>query len=157
MFKVMTLIFCHQRKFKMRFDLSPEEEKNSLVISGVLLASPIYKKTKIAEREYLQLIIGVNYKEQDRNGRNYPANSKFLVFFWDKDIIEYSRKRNLVKLSKVTVEGALQTSKSKSNRYPKGDLIMFKARRLQVENYSETRREIIQLDEKFNRSIEEDE
>jgi hypothetical protein len=34
---------------------------------------------------------------------------------------------------------------------------MFKARRLQVENYSETRREIIQLDEKFNRSIEEDE
>ena len=74
----------------MRFDLSPEEEKNSLVISGVLLASPIYKKTKIAEREYLQLIIGVNYKEQDRNGRNYPANSKFLVFFWDKDIIEYS-------------------------------------------------------------------
>ncbi len=137
----------------MKFnDLSREEEVNSLSISGVLMTSPAYKKTA-AGREFLQLMIGVNYKDKRRNGVHYPANSKFLVFFWDEEIIEYARKRNLRKLSRVNVEGAVQTNKIKSSKYPKSDVLMFKGRRLEVENYIETRIEVEDIKKKFLNKI----
>ena len=137
----------------MKFnDLSREEEVNSLSISGVLMTSPAYKKTA-AGREFLQLMIGVNYKDKRRNGVLYPANSKFLVFFWDEEIIAYARKRNLRKLSRVNIEGAVQTNKIKSKKYPKSDVLMFKGRRLEVDNYIETRIEAEDIKQKFLNKI----
>ena len=66
----------------MKSNLSPEQAYNSLNITGVLMTKPIYKKTERANREYLQLLVAVNYKEENRNGLLYPAQSKFLVIFW---------------------------------------------------------------------------
>ena len=138
----------------MKFnDLSREEEVNSLSISGVLMTSPAYKKTAKAQREFLQLMVGVNYKDKKRNGVLYPANSKFLVFFWDEEIIAYARKRNLRKLSRVNIEGAVQTNKIKSKKYPKSDVLMFKGRRLEVDNYIETRIEAEDIKKKFLNKI----
>ena len=144
----------------MKFnDLSMEEEINSLTISGVVMTAPLYKKTNKAQREYLQLMVGVNYKATRRNGVLYPANSKFLVFFSDEEVIDYSRSRNLRKLSRVNVEGAIQTNKLKSDKYPKSDVLMFNGRRLEVENLIETRTriEIEDIKKKFLNKIREDE
>ena len=141
----------------MKFnDVSREEEINSLTISGVLMTTPLYKKTA-AGRDFLQLMIGVNYKDKRKNGVLYPANSKFLVFFWEEEILEYARKRNLRKLSRVNVEGAIQTNKLKSKKYPKSDVLMFKGRRLEVDNFIETRRDIENIEKQFLRNIEEEE
>jgi|TARA_B110000263_G_scaffold26568_1_gene20288 hypothetical protein len=64
------------------------------------------------------------------------------VFFSDEEVIDYSRSRNLRKLSRVNVEGAIQTNKLKSDKYPKSDVLMFNGRRLEVENLIETRTKI---------------
>lgn len=141
----------------MKFnDVSREEENNSLTISGVLMTSPLYKKTT-AGREFLQLMIGVNYKDKRKNGVLYPANSKFLVFFWEDVILEYARSKNLRKLSRVNVEGAIQTNKLKSNKYPKSDVLMFKGRRLEIDNFIETRRDIDDIKKKFLSKVQEEE
>ena len=51
----------------MKSNLSPEQAYNSLNITGVLMTKPIYKRTERANREYLQLLVAVNYKEENRN------------------------------------------------------------------------------------------
>ena len=128
----------------MTFDLSREEEINTFTFSGVLMADPVYGKTKKAEKEFLQLLVGVNFKQTNKNGAKYPANSKFLVFFWQPEYINLAKARNLRKTSRVTVEGPIQTNKilSKKKKYAKSDLMVFKARKLELDNYNENIKEI---------------
>ena len=139
----------------MKSNLSPEQAYNSLNITGVLMTKPIYKRTERANREYLQLLVAVNYKEENRNGVLYPAQSKFLAIFWNPEIIDLARSKNLKNKTRVIIEGSVPTKKIKSSKYPKSDVLMFKGRSLEVDNFVQTAIDNADIKNRFLNKIRE--